>query len=742
MLGLKRDRKGQFIIIATLLIAIMIISVASIMYGAITYFRHERWEEYLSVIDQIRTSSQGLMEINLANFTKIRFEKHAHDRSVFKNLLNRWKNDLKNGLSGLGLSVDFLSSSRLLSPPKVVGGNYIPERRVYNFVKCYWYYPASVSSAYSDLTVNVSKFGLYGYRVPILIYLNTEVDLSYLDEKPAQIDSLTITVTREQQSPVMGLKADNFLVYRFDPSVEDWVNATIKKVARRLGGGYELTFENSIEKPYYKWLFVTVTDTRGITVVSSTYSYIEFTLEKHTPTSSRPVNTDDEIYTLEAGVRGQWYWNGKQLNSTTEGSVTATPPIPPIPIKQFRVNTTDNGVSSILVERPCQYEIWDKIDWHNITIDVPRDLANPYYRFNSTNRMVFQVKFPTLDITRQKVRIWWMDDVDAQPYQGGSNLYYTGAPLYEATTNVYRVEFMGVGHTASPDYRWDYYGVAALLLKDRDSYESYGPWNLHGFDLAPFSAPGTAYLRPHGQWEIKYWYGGAGSGPEAPVRLIAIVNSTQVNTPWRTWWGWGPKGPPPYGDYYDTYAVVFLTANVKYLQQRVWIYWKEEQTGSGIWLSWEWGKGKTKWYAYLNNQTDDVSGPYTYDYSSWTIHIEYDDPGYWAAHWNDEGLGRGLIFNVEGLNSLYSFDEDRTSFSVTTQAPRGFEQGSIEFEAIRCEYPNPEDYTVTANTTYSYIPSTWMYGGGSQTDGYKEVADYYYMFLETHAPKLILTEGG
>jgi len=731
---LKRGKKGQFIIIATLLVAILIISVASIMYGAITYFRHEQWEEYLSIIDQVRISSQRLMEINLANFTKTRFENHAPDRSVLKNILNRWKNDLKKGLPGLGLSVDFLNSSQLLSPSKLVGGSYIPERRVYNFVKCYWYYPASVSSAYADLSVNVSKFGLYGYRVPILLYLNTEVDISYLDEKPAQIDSLTITVTREQQSPVTGLKVDNFLVHRFDPSVEDWVNVTIKKVTRRLGGGYMLTFENSIEKPYYKWLFVTVIDTRGITVVSSTYSYIEFIVEKQTPTANttRPLNTPDEIYTLEAGVKGQWYWNGKQLDFITEGNVTATPPIPPIPIKQFRVNATGNGVDSALVERPCQYEIWDKVNWHGSLIDVPRGLADPYYQFNSTNRMVFQVQFPALSIPRQKVRIWWMDDIDAEPYQGPSDLVYY-PDSYVAKTNVYDVEFMGVGNTASPDYEWDYYGVAALLLKDRDTGESYGPWNLHGFDLAP-TAPGTAYWRPHGQWEIKYWYGETGA--RAVVRLIAIVNSTEVNTPWQS------GGTQPRSDYYDTYAVAFITANVKYLQQRVWVYWKQNQSGNGLWLSWEWGKGETKWYAYLNNQTGNVAGPYTYDYSSPTIHIEYDYPGYWAAHWNDEGLGRGLIFNVEGLNSLYSFDENRTSLSVTTQAPGGFDQGSIEFEAIRCGYPDPEEYTVTAGTSYSYIPSTWMYGGGNQTDGYKEVVDYYYMFLEPYAPKIIIPEEG
>ena len=723
-----RNKRGQFIIIAVLFIAIMMVSLMVIMYSTVTYYRHERWEEYVGVVDNIKAGSQQLLRIGLANFTKNFYENTVREKGTLSNTFNQWITDLREAFPGYGLDVAFVKSSRLVT----IGGY---SRGVSDFIKCYWYYPDAMSSIYAEIDLNISEFGLYGYKTEALFYLYAKVNTSYVAANPDQITDIDLTVMSEEQLPVVDLTAANFDVIRFNSTLDDWTTLNIASIDQTSAGTYTLTFANPVEKPYYKWLIITVRDTRGIVVVSSTYSYIEFIVEKHTPTSGRPTETDDEIYTLEAGVRGQWYWNGEQLELVTEGGATVTPPIPPIPIKQFRTNVTQTGVDSPSVERPCQYEIWNKVNWHGRLIDVPRDLADPYYRFNSTNRMVFQVGFPELDVTRQKVRIWWMDDIDAQPYQGFTDLEYTGAPLYEAQTNVYRVEFMGVGHTASPDYRWDYYGAAALLLKDRETGESYGPWNLHGFDLAP-SAPGTAYWRPHGQWEIKYWYGGAGVGPVAPVRLIAIVNSTQVNTPWQS------GGLQPRSNYYDTYAVAFITANVKYLQQRVWIYWKQDQTGNGIWLSWEWGKGETDWYAYLNNQTGNVSGPYTYDYGSWTIHIEYDDPGYWAAHWNDEGLGRGLIFNVEGLNSLYSFDEDRTSLSVTTQAPRGFPQGSIEFEAIRCEYPNPEDYTVTAGTSYSYIPTTWMYGGGSQTDGYKEVADYYYVFLETYAPKLILTDGG
>ena len=731
----KRGKQGQFIIIAALIITIMIVAIGVTMYGTVTYFRHERWDDYLSVIDNVEMSSRRLMEMSLANSTETCFEEGVPDRSIINDIFNQWKIDLSVGLAGSGVAVDFLNTSQLLSPPRVVGETYIPERRVYNFMKCYWYYPVSISSIYADFSINLSRAGLHGYRNPMLIYLSIELDISYLAEGPPQISELLVKVTRENGFPIMDLAKENFIVYRFDPSIEDWTTANISTVKLSLGG-YRLIFENSIEQPYYKWLIVAVKDNRGITAVSSTYSSIDFIVDKGTPTSGRPANTDDEIYTLEAGVRGQWYWNGKQLDLVAEGGVTVTPPIPPIPIKQFRVNVTETGVDSTSIERPCQYELWDKVNWHGRLIDVPRNLADPYYRFNSTNRMVFQVGFPALNITRQKVRIWWMDDMDAEPYQGPSDLEYAPSPFYEAQTNVYRVELMDVNNwDPRPEYRWPYYGIAALLLKDRTTGECYGPWNIHGFDLAS-TPPGTAKWRPYGRWEIKYWYGTTGA--RAPVRLIAILNSTQVQNVWAQSWS------TVRSDYFDTYAVIFITANVKYLQQRVWVYWKETETGRGLWFSWEWGKGETDLYAYLNNETGGVSGPYAYDYS-WGApnHIEYNDPGYWASHWNDE-MGRGLIFNVEGLNSLYSLNENRTCFSVTHWAPEGwfgYRQGSIEYEAIQCDYDegSPRQVTVTAGTNYSYIPAMWMYGGGLQ-NGYQEVDDYHYMFLEPYTPKIVLTE--
>ena len=69
MRKLIRNKKGQFVIIAFLLMAIMIISMGAIIHRAGTYYKHEPWEEYLTLISDIEVNSRRLVELSLVNYT-------------------------------------------------------------------------------------------------------------------------------------------------------------------------------------------------------------------------------------------------------------------------------------------------------------------------------------------------------------------------------------------------------------------------------------------------------------------------------------------------------------------------------------------------------------------------------------------------------------------------------------------------------------------------------------------------
>lgn len=706
---LKNNVQGQFVIIAVLLIAIMMIALSVVMFSTVTYYKPESWSEYVSLVDNLKVAAQNVLQIELANYTKNLSEKDIINRDSFNLTLNEFANDTRIAFPSYGLDMSFTKETTL-----VTVGNYT--RPIYDFAKCYWNYPESLSGVYAKVWFNLSKIGIYGYNTSVLLYLYARVDTSYIQQSPSQISSLNLTVLRENGLPVVDLTEANFKVLRFDPTIKDWTTLNVSDIDQTTAGTYSLIFSTPVEKPYYKWLVITIRDNRGIYVNLLTYNYIEFKVERATFPGSRTTSAD-EIYTIESGIDGHWFWNGKELQVTSEGKDLVLPPFPPLPIKQVRVNVTETGVTGPFVTAPCQYEVWEKITWHNTQVDVPKGLAEPTASLNASHRIVFQVKFPTLDISQQAVRIYWLDDLDAEPYQGPSDLTYDPA-TFTASTNKYRVEFIGVGHTMSPAYPYDYYGAAALLMMNPSSGLCFGPWNLHAFGKYSSS---LAAWRPYGQWQIKYWYGN--SSDRAVVRLIAILNSTQVQNVYN------PSNPR--SDYYDTYAIAFITANVKYLQLSVRVYWKQSKTDYGIWFASVMGNGGPTNYAFLNYTTNSVA-TYTYNYNN-PQHREYTYPGYWAAHWNNQ-FGRGLILNEAGVQSLRSINASRTRFSVTESAPLGARQGSMEYEAVNC---GGTAYTTYAGLNYNYIFAMWMYSGG----GYTEVNNYYYMFRESYAPKIILPGG-
>jgi len=398
------------------MIALMIISVVSFIYATATYYRHESWEDYSNTVRDVESSSQRVLEMALANFTQRFHEGTVKDKEAWENLvlngiLSNWRSRLHTAYRSTSLELNFEGKGGRLLASRW----YVPESDTH-LIKCHWYSPEAISSIYSDLKLNLSTQGLYGYQKSMTLYLHVSVNTSYVDASPppTSITNLNITVTKEGEEPVYGLERGNFEIKRFDPDLNDWVEVTVSNLTYQGSGSYKLNFESEIREPYYKWLFITVEDQRGFVVICSTYSFIEFIVERETPDGGR-TSTDDEVYTLESGINGTWYWNGKRLDVQTEGGGSTPPPIPTIPIKLFRVNVTEDGVDGDWVVSPCQYEVWEEVNWHGQIIDVPRDLADPDSPFNSSNRIVFQVLFPSF-IDRQKVMLWWEDDLDASPY--------------------------------------------------------------------------------------------------------------------------------------------------------------------------------------------------------------------------------------------------------------------------------------------------------------------------------------
>jgi len=159
-----KHKKGQFIIFATLIIAIMIISIGTVMYSTVTYFKHERWQEYLMVIDNIELGSRRVVELSLANYTVF----NGTNNQTLVNNLNNWRTNLINAYPGFGVALTYSAAN---------GSHYAyGVNIVYSFgLARLWNNETSFSAANATFNLNMTSVGLVGYKFLVSTFLKVRI---------------------------------------------------------------------------------------------------------------------------------------------------------------------------------------------------------------------------------------------------------------------------------------------------------------------------------------------------------------------------------------------------------------------------------------------------------------------------------------------------------------------------------------------------------------------------------------
>ena len=193
---IKNDKHGQFIIIAALMISILIVSISAIIYGTVTYFRHERWEEYLSLIDTLKIGSQRVVEISLANYTL------GMNSTVLRDNLNKWRINITRAYSGFGVVLN----------PQLANGSY----QVYDLNISYnlglshtWYANVSFSAANVTLQMNITSIGLKGYKFISAPLVREEI-LSAVYSVSEKSLTVKLAVDKEGLIPITNLQKSRF----------------------------------------------------------------------------------------------------------------------------------------------------------------------------------------------------------------------------------------------------------------------------------------------------------------------------------------------------------------------------------------------------------------------------------------------------------------------------------------------------------------------------------------------------
>lgn len=233
------NNKGQFIIIAVMIIAIMMISLSVTMYSASTYYKFERWEEYMTLIDHVKLNTIRAVELSLANYTN-----NPSDISILTENLMKWQVDLRKAYPGYGVVLTYELSNAVY---QVSGTNINYSQGLGKS----WNQPTSVSAASAKFTLSFESIGLEGYvfeAVPSLSLKILNVNSS----------GIFLTVRGEDNVPVTGLTKENFNVAGVDiSSVASFYNPDEALI-------YRILCTVNVSSP----ITVTVTGQRGIKVTA------------------------------------------------------------------------------------------------------------------------------------------------------------------------------------------------------------------------------------------------------------------------------------------------------------------------------------------------------------------------------------------------------------------------------------------------------------------------------------------
>lgn len=252
---ITNDEHGQFILIAALMISILIVSVSAIMYGTVTYFRHERWEEYLSLIDTLKIGSRRVVEISIANYTL------SMDDNVLNDNLNQWRINVTRAYSGFGIVLS----------PGLADGLYQVYGLNINYsqgLSSHWYDNVSYSAANVTFDLNITSIGLHGYRSMTSVFLKMNITdaLYYLDNKEVGV---RLIIQRENLLPIINLQVANFVEFQVDGVDKNFTFSRYYDSQTLNAFVYELAYSSSTKPSIPITIVISVIDSRGIKVTGN-----------------------------------------------------------------------------------------------------------------------------------------------------------------------------------------------------------------------------------------------------------------------------------------------------------------------------------------------------------------------------------------------------------------------------------------------------------------------------------------
>lgn len=381
------NRKGQFSIIAALLVAVVLIATVITTYSIIRNSQIQDQPQLMSAIDETNLAIKGVLGYTVGYYGSVL--RVTGDSSYANTLATNY---LQTGLENIAtIHPDWGTSLNLTDTN----------------IRAYWY--TNSSYCMGNLTVRYDLVGLGIRGIEYKAACSLQVNV----ENTSASNQIKLTVTEDGGEPLVNLGTQNFQFYNYTYANSTWsfVNPTSIH-ASFANGTYVFDALGGVDP---KSCVIQVADSRGLIVTAASYSRYALTFNWNSTLYSTLANAPVAVELLQNGtVR----WLGQTLTDQS------TSPIPPVPVKSIHVNETINNVNQ---EVPFQVEDWES------EYRVPLGLTNNASLFGRNNMIVFLVN-NNANYNVSKATIWW---------DGSDTAVQTPYAIYNPATSPFKNSSLG-----------------------------------------------------------------------------------------------------------------------------------------------------------------------------------------------------------------------------------------------------------------------------------------------------------
>ena len=266
------NNKGQFSIIAALLVAVVLIASVVTTYSTIRYGAVESQPQILSAVDETNLALKQILGFTVGYYGSVLqvTGNSSYAQTLATNYLDSGLENVADIRPEWGASFNVIALS--------LGTN--------------WFTNESYSQGNLNITYDLTGLGIYG------IAYSTSCRLGVQIAPFSSSNQVSITVVKDENEPVVGLSASSFKFYLYQYSNLSWAMTTpLDEPVSSSNGTYIIDVPPEINPQSFA---IQVQDSRGITVAASSFSHYTGKLAFNTTF----VESDDYVDSSNSAVDG------------------------------------------------------------------------------------------------------------------------------------------------------------------------------------------------------------------------------------------------------------------------------------------------------------------------------------------------------------------------------------------------------------------------------------------------------